>query len=132
VARLILDTSVLIDAERGGSALEEAVGDVDDVAIAAITVAELRLGVHLAEGRRRRQRESFVAAIFDAISIETYDVEVADAHATLLAHVRRAGTPRGPHDLIIAATARARDRQVLTLDRGGFADLPGVAIAGPA
>jgi tRNA(fMet)-specific endonuclease VapC len=132
VARLILDTSVLIDAERGGSVLDAAVGDADDVAIAAVTVAELRFGVHLAKGRRRQNREGFVAAILDAISIETYDVEVAEAHAVLLAHVRRAGTPRGAHDLIIAATALTRDRQVLTLDRDGFSALPGVAVAGPA
>jgi predicted nucleic acid-binding protein len=34
------------------------------------------------------------------------------------------------HDLIIAATARARDRQVVSFDRGGFVELPGVSIAG--
>jgi tRNA(fMet)-specific endonuclease VapC len=132
MARLILDTSVLVDAERGGSVLDAAVGDDDDVAIAAVTVAELRLGVRLAKGRRREKRELFVAAILDAISVEIYDLEVADVHADLLAHVRRAGAPRGAHDLMIAATAAARRREVLTLDRGGFADLPGVTVAGPA
>jgi tRNA(fMet)-specific endonuclease VapC len=128
VARLILDTSVLVDAERGGGVLGEAVGDADDVAIAAVTVAELRLGVRRAKGRRRAKRERFVAAVLDAVSVEIYDLEVADAHADLLAHVRRAGRPRGPHELMIAATAAARHREVLTLDRGGFADLPGVAV----
>jgi tRNA(fMet)-specific endonuclease VapC len=130
VARLILDTSVLVDAERGGRVLDEAVADADDVAVAAITVGELRLGVRLAKGRRRAKRELFVAAVLDAVSVETYDLEVADAHADLLAHVRRAGAPRGAHDLIIAATAAARRREVLTFDRGGFADLPGVAVVG--
>lgn len=76
-------------------------------------------------------RERFVAAILDAISVEPYDLAVADAHAALLAHVRRAGTPRGAHDLIIAATARARERQVVSLDQGGFAALPGVSLAAP-
>jgi tRNA(fMet)-specific endonuclease VapC len=130
VARLILDTSVLIDAERGGSVLLDVVDDADDLAVAAITVAELRLGVRLAKGRRRAKRERFVAAALDAVSVETYDAEVAEAHATLLAEVRRAGTPRGPHDLIIAATALARRREVVTLDRAGFADLPGVTVIG--
>lgn len=132
MARLILDTSVLVDAERGGSVLDAAVGDDDDVAIAAVTVAELRLGVRLAKGRRREKRELFVAAVLDAVSVEIYDLEVADVHADLLAHVRRAGDPRGAHDLMIAATAAARRRTVLTLDRGGFADLPGVTVAGTA
>jgi tRNA(fMet)-specific endonuclease VapC len=117
----------LVDAERGGDALDE-VGDSDDVAVAAITVAELRVGVQLAKGRRRDKRERFVAAVLDAVSIEPYDLEVAEAHAVLLAHVRRVGTPRGAHDLIIAATARAQERQVVSLDRSGFAELPGVSI----
>jgi tRNA(fMet)-specific endonuclease VapC len=129
LARLILDTSILIVAERGEGTLLESLDDVDDVAISAITVAELRVGVRLTKGRRQRaQHELFIASILDAISVEVYDPEVADTHAALLAHVRRVGTPRGAHDLIIAATALARNRELVTLDRGGFADLPGVAV----
>lgn len=104
------------------------IGDEDDVAIAAITVAELKVGVELAEGSRRRKRENFVEAVLDAVSIELYDVEVAEAHAALLAHSRRSGRPRGPHDLIIAATARARERAVVSGDVGGFVDLPSVRV----
>lgn len=107
----------------------EAVGDGDDVAIAAITVAELRVGVQMAEGRRREKRERFVSAVLDAVPVEPYDLDVAEAHAALLAHVRRQGTPRGAHDLIVAATARARDRRVVSFDQRGFAELPGVSAA---
>jgi tRNA(fMet)-specific endonuclease VapC len=120
----------LVDAERGGRFLGEMINDGDDVAVAAITMAELRVGIQLAEGRRREKRERFVAAILGAVSIEVYDLNVAEAHAALLAHVRRAGTPRGAHDLIIAATARAQERQVVSFDRNGFAELPGVSLAG--
>jgi tRNA(fMet)-specific endonuclease VapC len=119
----------LVDAERGGDLPAEAIDDGDDVAVAAITVAELKVGVRLAKGRRREKRERFVAAVLDVVSIEVYDLDVAEAHAALLAHVRRAGTPRGAHDLIIAATARARERQIVSLDQGGFAKLPDVSIA---
>jgi tRNA(fMet)-specific endonuclease VapC len=132
LARLILDTTILVDAERGGGALDAAIGDEDDITIAAVTVAELRLGVNLSKGRGRRRRELFIATVISSIALEAYDLEVAEAHATLLAHVRRASTPRGRHDLIIAAAALARDRRVVTLDRGGFADLPGVAVLDPA
>ena len=120
----------MVDAERGGESLGEAIDDGDDVAVAAITVAELRVGVQLAKGRRRDKRERFVAAVLDTVSIEVYDLNVAEAHAALLAYVRRTGTPRGAHDLIIAATARARERQVVSFDQGGFAELPGVLLAG--
>jgi tRNA(fMet)-specific endonuclease VapC len=121
----------LIDAERGGDALAELVDDDDDVAVAAITVAELRVGVRMARGKRRNKREQFVTAILGSVTIEPYDLDVAESHAALLAHVRRAGTPRGAHDLIIAATARAREREVVSLDHRGFTGLPGVSVADP-
>jgi tRNA(fMet)-specific endonuclease VapC len=129
LARLILDTSVLVDAERvGASALDGLIGDEDDVAIAAITAAELEVGVELAGDARRQEREVFVAAVLDAVSIEGYDLDVARAHGALLAHARRSGRPRGAHDLIIAATARAREREVVSGDQEGFGDLPEVAV----
>jgi tRNA(fMet)-specific endonuclease VapC len=104
--------------------------DGDDVAVAAITVAELKVGVQLAKGARRKRRERFVSAVLDAVTIEPYDLDVAEAHAALLTHVRQTGTPRGAHDLIIAATARARARQVVSSDQRGFAELPEVSVFG--
>jgi tRNA(fMet)-specific endonuclease VapC len=128
LARLILDTSLLVDAERGGlDELESLIQDEDDVAVAAVTAAELMVGVELATGQRGAGREKFVAAVLDVIPIEVYDLDVAAAHAALLAHTRREGRPRGAHDLIIAATARARGREVLSADADGFEDLPQVA-----
>jgi tRNA(fMet)-specific endonuclease VapC len=120
----------LVDAERGCDSLADVIDDGDDVAVAAITVAELKVGVQLARGGRRDTRERFVAAVLDAVPVEPYELDVAEAHAALLAHVRRTGTPRGAHDLIIAATARARERQVVTADQAGFVELPGVSISG--
>jgi predicted nucleic acid-binding protein len=35
---------------------------------------------------------------------------------------------RGAHDLVIAATALARERVVVTADQSGFSELPGVAV----
>ena len=128
MARLILDSTVLIAAERRGKALDRIVADADDVAIATITAAELLVGVELADDARRPARAAFVQAVLDTIPVEDYDLSVARAHAGLLAHVRRAGRPRGAHDLVIAATALARDRVVVSADAAGFADLPGVVL----
>ncbi len=47
--RLILDTAVLLALERGRTALAERIDGDDDVVIAAITVAELRTGIELAD-----------------------------------------------------------------------------------
>ena len=116
----------LIDAERDAASLNDAIRDDDDVAIAAITIAELRVGVELATGRRRETRRSFVDHVITALPVADYDLAVTEAHASLLAHVRRQGTPRGAHDLIIAATAVATGRAVVTADRSAFESLPGV------
>ncbi|HEU4320823.1 MAG TPA: type II toxin-antitoxin system VapC family toxin [Acidimicrobiia bacterium] len=57
-----------------------------------------------------------------------YDLVVAQEHALLLAEVKRTGRPRGAHDLLIAATARATRRSVVTADARAFEDLPGVEV----
>ena len=94
--------------------------------MAAVTVAELLIGVELGGGARRKARERYVTRVLATIPAEPYDVDVARAHARLLAHARRSGRPRGAHDLIIAATALARGRTIVTADTTGFSDLPGV------
>lgn len=124
--RLILDTTVLVAVERTATSFDRLVADDDDVAVAAITAAELLLGVELADGRRRQRRQAFVESILTSVPVEIYDLEVARAHAVLLAHTRRSGQPRGAHDLLIAATALARDRVVVTADPRGFDGLPGL------
>lgn len=61
------------------------------------------------------------------VTVPNSDVEVAEAHGRLLAHIHRAGAKRGAHDLIIAATAVATRRTLVTTDRSArFQDLPGV------
>ena len=104
--------------------------DEDDVAMAAVTVAELLVGVALADERHRTKRQAFVDDLTAVLPIEPYDIDVARAHAGLMAHTRRTGRPRGAHDLVIAATAVARSREVVTLDASGFVDLPGVRVRG--
>lgn len=129
MARLILDTTVLISSERSARRLDQLIGDDDDIAIAAITAAELLVGVELADDARRPARETFVRNVLDLIPVEDYDVDVARSHAALLAHTRRSGRRRGAHDLIIAATAVARDRAVVSADTKAFVELPGVSLA---
>lgn len=126
MTRLLLDTTFLIDAERTPAVLDELIEDDDDAAIAAITVAELQVGVLLADDRHRQARQSFLDQVLASVPILDYDVEVAAAHAQLLVHVRELGEPRGAHDLIIAATARSSGRTVVTADQAAFDSLPGV------
>lgn len=128
MTRLLLDTTFLIDAERSAGDLDEAIADSDDVAIAAITAAELLVGVELASDRHRPGRSAFAEAVIRGVSVLAYDVATARIHAELVAAVRRQGRPRGAHDLIIAATAARSGRSVVTADSNAFDDLPGVSV----
>ena len=67
-------------------------------------------------------------AIISAVAVLPYDLDVATTHARLLAETRQAGQTRGAHDLMIAATARASNRTVVTADPAGFEGLSGVRI----
>ena len=124
----MLDTSVLVAVERRRARLDELIDDEDDVSMSAVTAAELWVGVELADARRRPRRTTFVEQVLSTIPVEDYDLETAQVHARLLADARRAGRPRGAHGLLIAATAIARRRELVTDDRQGFQGIEGLTI----
>lgn len=126
--RLIVDTGVLVALERSGAPVADAVPDDADLALAAVTAAELLVGVELADDERRSRRMASVEALLTGIPLIPYDLAVAREHARLLAHTRRAGRPRGAHDLQIAATAAATRRTILTTDAHAFAELPAIGM----
>jgi tRNA(fMet)-specific endonuclease VapC len=123
---------VLVAAERDRDSLDRVISDDADVAIAAVTAAELLVGVELSGARIRPRRARFVESVLSLVPVESYGLDVARAHARLLAHARRTGRPRGAHDLIIAATAVTSERGVVTADPAGFEDLPGVTVVSPS
>jgi tRNA(fMet)-specific endonuclease VapC len=125
--RLILDTNVLIAYERGK--IDRGALDADELAIAAVSVAEYRVGIELADTPdRAADRARALVAITSTVEVLDYTEATAACHARLIAHARRTGTPRGAHDLIIAAHAAQTGRTLLTFDaKARFADLPGVS-----
>jgi len=125
---LLFDTTFLVDADRSGDEFDTVVGDDDDAAIAAITIAELQVGVALSTGKARRDRQAFLDDVLATVPVIDYDIALAQAHAELLVATRKQGRPRGAHDLMIAATARSTRREVVTADDSAFADLPGVRV----
>lgn len=131
VRRLILDTNVLIGYERG--TIDRSRYDDDDLAIAALTVAEFRTGIELAGSEERAAvRIQALNAITSNLDVLEYTEATAMHHGRLLAQVRRAGVPRSAHDLIIAAHAVETGRTLLTADAAArFGDLDGVVSEQP-
>ena len=127
--RLILDTNTLIAYERG--TIDRTALDNDELTVAAITIAEYRVGIELADtAQRAADRARALIAITSAVDVLDYTEATAAHHARLIAHVRTTGTPRGAHDLIIAAHAAETGRSVLTRDvKARFGGLPGVLVS---
>src|ERR1019366_4646238 len=116
----LLDTSVVIDWDDPtvAAALPE------EVAVCAITLAELAAGPHLAtsssEGARRQARlkrveATFEPLLFDAIAARSYGEIVPAVAETGWSHRRRIA------DLLIAATAHANGLALYTRNTDAFA-----------
>jgi predicted nucleic acid-binding protein len=125
--RLILDTNILIAYERG--TIDRSSLDDDELAVASVSVAEYRVGIELADtASRAAERARALVAIMSAVDVLDYTQATAAHHGRLLAYVRRSGSPRGAHDLIIAAHAAETGRMILSHDvKARFCDLPGVS-----
>jgi tRNA(fMet)-specific endonuclease VapC len=126
VAGWLIDTSVLVDSERGGAALLRVPAD-DEHAISVITVSELLHGVHRApDGRRRTQRQAFVEQVLAELEAIPATPAVARVHAEIWAQLEASGETVPPHDLWVAATALAHGMRVATTNGRDFARVPGL------
>jgi predicted nucleic acid-binding protein len=117
--RGLLDTSVVIDLERiPASSLPL------EVAISAITLAELSAGPHAtddpAERSRRQDRLQRTEAVFDPLP---FSADAARAYGSVFSAVLSAGRkPRGARavDLLIASTAVAEGLPLFTRNPEDF------------
>lgn len=126
---LLLDTNVLIRAERRGRAPDWAAWESEgDAYLAAISASELLTGVHRADTDVRRvRRAAWVEAILASVPVLPFDLETARVHAQLLGTLPR-GVTVGAHDMLIAATAVQHGLAVLTANVKEFALIPGVRV----
>jgi predicted nucleic acid-binding protein len=121
----IVDTSVVIDLDQIDLA------DLPrDLAISAITLAELAAGPHAttdaAERARRQDRLQRIEATFEPLPV---DSAVARAYGRVYAAVAAAGRKtrgRRALDLLIAATALAAELPLYTRNPDDFAELDGL------
>ncbi|HKI66012.1 MAG TPA: PIN domain-containing protein [Solirubrobacterales bacterium] len=128
---VLIDTTVLVDAERRGQALDDVVGD-QERGISAITASELLHGVHRAEeGAVRARRSAFVEHVISAMEPLPITTAVARAHAAVWAQLEKDGNMIGAHDLWIAATALSHGMEVATANAKDFERVPGLTVVVP-
>lgn len=128
MAGVLIDTSVLIDAERNSQVLEQLPEDARQ-AISVITVSELLHGVHrAAPDHVRIRRQVVVEALLGAIEQLPVTSRIAHLHAQIWAELQVKGEIIGAHDLWIAATALAHGLTLATANAGEFKRVPALEI----
>ncbi len=125
---VLIDTSVLINVERRGLSLEQAIGK-EERAISVITASELLHGVHRAtDNRARTRRRAFVEYLISSVEPLPITTPVARAHAEIWAELERDGEVIGAHDMWIAATAVSHGMDVATANATEFERVPGLTV----
>jgi predicted nucleic acid-binding protein len=118
---LVVDTSAFISFERaeaGWDRLFDQHGD-DVVAMPAIVLAELLVGVRLlGHGRRADRKRASIDALVARVPLVSFGREIAVHWADLFARLSRRGEPIPANDLAVAATAVHLGFGVLVGDQG--------------
>ena len=135
---IILDTSVLSEVFRPHPDTRVTIwleSLADDVAITAITLAELLAGVRrLPNGRRRETLSTAVSTTVRTYrstrAILAFDSSAAEHYATILAAREHAGLPISMADAQIAAICRAHGASCATRDTKDFAQT-GIELINP-
>lgn len=133
MTRYLLDTNIISNLIKPAPSpvLLAWMGDRsdEDLFIAALTVAEIRRGIlQMPIGARRDSLEAWFSgptgpqALFDD-RILPFDTAAAHAWARLMAEGRTSGHPRNGLDMIVAATAEARDCIIATDNERDFVGL---------
>jgi len=132
---LVLDSGVLIVAERDGrpvselpAALEQVYGETE-IVLSSVTVVELEHGLHRANTPElTRKRREYLDTVFAAIPVEPFTMEMAQVAAKIDADARQTGRAIPFADLLIGATALHLGYTVGTRNLRHFQMIPGLNV----
>ncbi len=132
---LILDTSVVIAAERRGHSvrqileqLKTSYGEIQ-IGLSVVTVVELTHGIQRAGTEERRQRrQAFVDELIRAVPVHPVTIETARLAGRIEGNQAAVGVTIAFEDLLIAATALQLDYGVATGNVRHFEVVPGLKV----
>jgi predicted nucleic acid-binding protein len=128
---VVLDTSVLIEAERRGFEIDKFTENREDeiFGLSVITVAELLHGVHRADSTKRRlKRSAYVEKVIELFPVYVFEISIARIYSELWSDLSRKGIQIGAHDLIIGSTALSLGFSVATYNMRHFERIEGLEI----
>lgn len=126
----LIDSSVLIEIERGRIDLEALlVRAGDGAAISVVTAAEVLHGVdRLSTSRRKAQASTRFEALLARVAVIPFDLVCARTYAQVGADLASRGITVGIHDLMIGVTALTRGMRIITRDRRSFPRVRGLEV----
>jgi len=128
---VLIDSSILIDHERGRVDLEEEVKGREEEAffLSVVTASELLHGVHRAGDRGiRARRSAFVEGVLGSFPLLPIEIATARMHSRLWADLAAQGRPIGAHDLWIAASCLSHGLTLVTSNLREFRRVPGLDV----
>jgi tRNA(fMet)-specific endonuclease VapC len=128
---VILDTSVVIEAERREFAIDKLINNREDEAfgLSVITIAELLHGVHRADSTKRRlKRSAFVEKVIELFPVYAFEVSIARIYSELWSDLSSKGFQIGAHDLMIGSTAISLGFSLATYNVRHFERIEGLKL----
>jgi len=128
----LLDTSVLIDLDKGGPEVAKKASVLDRSgphALGAVTLFEFLFGIHLKyEDEGLAEVVCDVEDFLSAFVVLPLDQEAAKLAAQMAARLRRSGEEIGIQDVYLAATAIRNNLPLLTGNPRHFERIPGLRV----
>lgn len=126
--KYLLDTNMFIYAQKGNpSVLKQLHEHISDgLAISSITLAELEYGVSASSNPQKNLLS--LTAMLSIFEILPFDADAAAEYGAINATLRRAGTPIGTMDTLIAAHARSLNLTVITHNTREFQRVEGLRL----
>jgi tRNA(fMet)-specific endonuclease VapC len=124
----VLDTNTLIHFFKGEGLVAKRMTKVppSQCAIPTPVVFELETGIGKSTDPSKRRRQ--LDQLLRVVRVLPFGLEEAKAAASVRVHLEKAGTPIGPFDLLIGATALARQGVLVTRNTDEFRRVPGLPL----
>ncbi len=97
-----------------------------DIVVSSITKAEMYFGSQKSQTPERSQAKQ--EEFFQNIDSLPFDDDAAEEYGSIRAYLEGRGTLIGPHDMLIAAIARANGLIVVTRNTRHFSRIPGLNV----
>lgn len=127
--KYLLDTNICIFALKTPSpALRQKLRATTpaDIAVSAITAAELRFGAD--NSSRKKENHRILDNFLDNFAVLTFDEPATRAYGEIRAVLRRKGKPVGPLDTLIAAHAISANLTLVTNNTRELRRVPGLSV----